>query len=298
MFDIKELIQYHVDMHVHSNPDCSPLHPQHASNEDVVKLCHDAGMHGFVLKTHMWPAVGLAKKLNEMYDDFTVYPSVSLNLTAGGPYPWVMDMAIKNGARFVWLPTWSSINDKKCAGGFTQLVINEKSNEYLQDIPDEQFYTVCDENGELKDNIKKIIEMAKEANIVLGTGHGTTEEALQVMRYANSIGYKKVVFTHPACNLDAYSMDQLKEFAQLGGVIELTTLCVQPEINTMTPQLWKETCEACGYDHCMLSSDQFFDWTPPIPVQYEKLMHDMYDLGCTMEQLKTMAQVPLNLIEK
>ena len=44
MFDLNELIKYHVDMHVHCNPDCSPLHPQPVTNEEVVRLsrCRDA----------------------------------------------------------------------------------------------------------------------------------------------------------------------------------------------------------------------------------------------------------------
>lgn len=297
MFNLEELIKYHVDMHVHCNADASPNHVMTKKNEDVVTKCRESGMHGLVLKTHGWPAVRLANKLNEMYDDFTVYPSVSLNQTAGGPYPWVMEMAIQMGARVVWLPTWSSLNDKYCPGGFTQLVINENSNKYFKDIPDEAFYTVTDEDGNVKDNIKKIVQMAKEAGIVLATGHGSTAEALAVARYAHEIGFQKLVFTHPTCGVSPVTHEQLKEFADLGGYIEFCTLGVQPLYTSMTVAEWKEICELCGYDHCFLASDHFFDWTPSIPEQYATMMNCMYTVGSTMEELSAMAKVPLKLLE-
>lgn len=297
MFNLDELMSVHVDLHVHCNPDAGPIHPQHYKDDEVITACRNAGMHGLALKSHMWPAIRLAKELDNMYSDFTVYPTVSLNITAGGPEPWTMEMAIQLGAKMVWLPTWSSLNDKNNPAGFTNLVLQEGTNKHLKDIPSDRYYVLTDENGELKPGIKEVVEMAKDANIVLATGHGSTDEALAVARFANEIGYKKLVFTHPYCGISSVTDEQVKEFAELGGYIEATTLEFQPLYTSLSIEHWKAVCELCGYDHCFLSSDHFFDWMPSIHEQYAQVMNCLYTIGSSMDDLRQMANVPLKLIE-
>lgn len=116
MKDIERLLHGAIDMHVHAYPDVSLNHPQHRTNDDVIAQCRAAGMGGLVLKTHGWPSVGLAHQLNSEHDDFTVYPSASLNTVAGGPHPWVVEMAIEMGCKMIWLPTWSAASDHEHTG--------------------------------------------------------------------------------------------------------------------------------------------------------------------------------------
>jgi len=299
MFDANEFMKHAIDMHCHCYPDAAGKdhHLMTKTNEDVIKTDRDGGMYGLVLKAHCWPPIRLAHKLNEMYNDFTVYPSVSLNQTSGGPYPWVVEMAHNLGARFIWLPTWSSLNDKNSPAGYYGLTCGEESNRYWKDIPDEAFYTEIDEDGDLKENIKEVVSLCKEYDLVLGTGHGTTKEALAVARFAHEIGFGKLCFTHPYCGLDAVTHDQLKEFADLGGYIELTTLEVQPLYTSMTIAEWIEICELCGYDHCYISSDHYFDWTPTVPEQFKSVIGCMHACGAKDEDIMTMMENPYSLLE-
>lgn len=87
MREIQDLLQVAIDMHVHSWPDVSLAHPQHRTNDDVIRQCREAGMQGIVLKTHGWPAASLAHQLNSEHEDFNVYASATLNTMAGGPHP-------------------------------------------------------------------------------------------------------------------------------------------------------------------------------------------------------------------
>lgn len=155
MKDIERLLHGAIDMHVHAYPDMSLNHPQHRTNDDVIAQCRAAGMGGLVLKTHGWPCVGLAHQFNREHDDFTVYPSASLNTMAGGPHPWVVEMAIEMGCKMFWLPTWSAVSDHEHTGFG---VIAEK---YIPrgktGMREQDFYCLLDEKGQLSEESKECI---------------------------------------------------------------------------------------------------------------------------------------------
>ena len=180
-------------MHVHSWPDVSLAHPQHRTNDDVIRQCREAGMQGIVLKTHGWPAASLAHQLNSEHEDFNVYASATLNTMAGGPHPWVVETAIGMGCRMIWLPTISAKSDHD-SHGFS--VSMEKYIPRIHNLKDEDYYWLLDENGNLKDEIKECVALCRDYDIVLGTGHISAEESMAVGRFASEIGYHKVCLTH------------------------------------------------------------------------------------------------------
>ncbi len=285
-----------IDMHCHIYPDVSIDHPQTFSNEELVDQCHDAGMLGLVLKTHGWPQPAVANMLNNRYEDFYVIPSATLNVGSGGPYPWTVDMARSMGCRYVWLPTWGAYNDYRIGNGGMMLE-NRNYIPKMKEMDESLFCRLTDENGELNDNIKECIELAKEFDLIMGTGHAGNEEALVALRYANKIGYKKMVFTHPCGGLDDFTYAQLKEAADLGAYIEVTCLSMLPRYQAITVQTLKEVIDTCGADHVYLSSDYFFDNTPPVPMQFEMIFGGLYSLGTKYEDLQKMVEIPRKLLD-
>lgn len=296
-FDLDRLMENMIDMHCHVQNDTCDDPLQTATTESLIQSCRSGGMHGIVLKSHGWPAVRLAKKLDGMVEDFRVYPSITLNVTAGGPYPWVVEMAYQLGAKYIWLPTWSSLNDKKSHVSFTQIMIDKDYNHFFKDIPEKDFYTELDEEGNLRQNIRDIIDLCKEHNLILGTGHGSTAEALAAAGYAKSVGFKKLVFTHPHVGISEVTDEQIREFADCGGYIELCMLETEPFSNCMTAENWVRICKMVGYDHCFLSSDHFWDWETTIPAQFRTFLTRMHEAGAAMEDLKTMMDVPQRLLD-
>lgn len=295
-YDLEQLMHHAIDMHCHVQFDTSDDSLQTQTTESLIETCHEDGMKGIVLKTHGWPAVRLAKKLNSVYRDFHVYPSVTLNVTAGGPYPWVVEMAYQLGAKFIWLPTWSSLNDRKSKVSFTQIMIDKNYNRFFKDIPEECFYAEINGEGNLKQNIKDIVNLCKEHNLVLGTGHGSTEEALAVAKYAQEVGFSKLVFTHPNVGVSDVTDVQIKEFTECGGYIELCMLETEPFADCMTPDHWLRICRNVGFDHCFLSSDHFWDWPMSIPAQFRHFLTNMHNVGASMDELMQMMNVPEKLM--
>ena len=72
-FDLDRLMENMIDMHCHVQNDTSNDPLQTVTTESLIQSCPAGIMHGIVLKSHGWPAVRLAKKLDGMVEDFRVY---------------------------------------------------------------------------------------------------------------------------------------------------------------------------------------------------------------------------------
>lgn len=296
MHDLDALLNGAIDIHYHSYPDISYKHPQRRSNKKVIEQCREAGMGGLVLKTHAWPQTGLAEELNSQYDDFTVYPSVSMNQTAGGPYPWVVEMAHQMNCRTMWLPTWSARHDMDNPLGFDNIA--KQYNPLMKQIPESGYFTMTDKNGELWDHIKETISLCKEYGIVLGTGHISTKESLAVAKFSHEIGFDKLCYTHPRANLDAFTMDDIRQMAEYGALIEIIVLFLHPIWPTTSIEEIIEMIRiAGGPEHAYLATDHFWDQTPSVPAMLDECLACMYSKGADYGFLKTLMGTPNRLLE-
>lgn len=295
MEKIADLLEGYIDMHVHAFPDISLAHPQHRDNETVIRECREAGMAGIVLKTHCWPAPGLARELNALYDDFSVYPSVTLNMTAGGVHPWVVEMAAAQGARVIWLPTWSAANDHESGQGFG--AIAETYVPLLHtELDDGAYYQLLNKDGMLKDEVKECIALCKEKDLVLCTGHISGEESAAVGEFAAAIHYSKVVLTHARSRCAFNTFEQIRNFTAMGHYVEFCALNVAPLHTSISIDEMKYVINAIGPDHVVLSTDFFFDWVPSIPQQLYTVLGCLQADGVPYEALKIMAATPRHIM--
>ena len=293
MTDIANLLRGAIDMHVHAYPDVSLRHPQHRTNEEVINECRQAGMGGLVLKTHGWPSIGLAHQLNGAHDDFTVYPSVSLNAVSGGPHPWVVEMAVEMGCRMIWLPTWSARSDRDHIG--FGVIAQKYMPRCRTGMRDEDFYYLLDETGDLSDEIKECILLCRDHDIILGTGHISAEESFAVGRFAEEIGFDKVCLTHPSSDCSFNRFEEIKAFAAMGHCIELCALNVAPLYTSTSIEEMARIIKAVGPDHCYISTDHFFDWTPSVPQQIYQVLGCLLNAGISYEELQAVMNTPKRL---
>jgi len=283
--DLHELVKNTVDMHVHCVPDASLKHRQTRSNKQMIEECRQAGMHGFVLKTHAWPNIGLAKELDSQYDDFRVYSSATLNTFSGGPYPWVAEIAAGLGVEVLWLPTWTSTNEHK-NGGFVDLIeVDDLRKKMETQGMSDPFVPIRDESGKLMDYIKGVVDVCKEHDIVLCTGHIDSDDSLAVANYAHEVGYKKLCITHPFHPACYSSKERMKEMAELGAHLELCASTVGPMYGCTTIEATVETIKFVGVEHFYSGTDHFWDWEPSLPESLYQYFGCLYDAGLTYEEL-------------
>jgi predicted metal-dependent TIM-barrel fold hydrolase len=132
-----------------------------------------------------------------------------LNKAVGGINPdaveW-MHRIYGGRGKLVWLPTFESDKHVKTLSK-----------------PDAVGLTVAP-NGQVSPEMEAILKIIARENLVLATGHVHPEEIIAVVRKARELGVKNIVVTHGLTNVPGLSMEQAKQVADMGAVIEICFL--------------------------------------------------------------------------
>ena len=246
-----------IDLHRHGYPEISLAARTGLDDLSDLRLCGEAGMAGAVLKSHLWPTVGRTHLLNEMLDDVEVFGSITLNHAVGGLRPDMVEAAALQGARVLWLPTWSSANDIE-RGGFTTTL-----RRYVPQArpADPEPIHLLDHRGTLRPEVIECLDVASQYGMLVFSGHVSPEEAVAVAESGRTDG--RFVFSHPDSNSVAAGPDAVHRVVEAGGYIEITALGTRPEIARVSPAELADVVRAHGAEHCVVSSDFFFEWAPP-----------------------------------
>src|SRR6185312_16415074 len=113
---LDEILKGSVDLHHHHFPEFSLDHPTRMDDEEELRLAAEAGMAGILFKSHFFPTVGAAYRINRRGLQAEAYSSVTLNPCCGGLSPLAVEIAARQGARAVFMPTWSAASDIRRGG--------------------------------------------------------------------------------------------------------------------------------------------------------------------------------------
>lgn len=254
---------------------------------EAFRLAAQAKMKGIVLKSHMWPTIGRVYQMKDKIEGIEVWSSITLNTSSGGFSPWVAESALKQGVKVIWLPTWSARNDIQ-RGGFSRLM--KPWLPTLNRITPEEGLSVFNQSGELDQNVKEILALAKDYDVAIFTGHISPEESLAVAREAKKMGFKKLLMSHPDSNAVGATMEHVKEMAGMGFFIETTFL-------GLLPAFWrislKEICQRIrdvGAKRWVLSTDTFFEWSAPPSEMMRMFIASTLSAGMTADEVDLMVR--------
>ena len=272
------------DMHVHSAPDISE---RAYTDFEMMEAGIRVGAKGIVLKSHHGTTMNRAFLVNEYNklkynseNDFVMYGSITLNYGIGGLNPIAIETALKMGAKVVWLPTTHAAN---------QLRKNNK----------EGGIECLDENGKIVEPLRKIFELIKEYDAVLGTGHLSPEEIFKVVHQAREMGLEKIVITHPEFWVVGMSHeDQVKIVKEYDVILE--RCFAQPMGGGVYKSNLKDNLEVIkkvGYKNVMVNTDGGQVENPNWEVAFEKYAQFLLDNGITKEELDYMTkEIPSKLL--
>lgn len=203
----KNLMKGVIDMHVHSNPD---LRVRAYDDFQLMEAGIRVGARAIVIKTHQGTTMDrayLCNRHNEIVhggdNDFTMYGSITMNKVVGGINPKAVDVALKLGAKVVWLPTASAKNHLAKLG---------------QD-PARGVDIVVD--GKVVPELETVFSLIRDHNAVLGTAHVSPEEAFVVVEAARKAGVKNIVVTHPEWWIVGMSLeDQIRIVRDYDVILE------------------------------------------------------------------------------
>lgn len=192
-----------LDLHVHCAPD---VKVRNVTDTSMAQRCLDAGMRGFLIKSHDWSTHDRAYIANIEVPGCEIFGSLCMNLSHGDRVnPFAVSQALKTWGkccRCVWLPTRESAYDMK------------RTNSGRPGIP------VVDEYGHVLPEVIRTMELCAEADIVLASGHSSNEETVALAKAANTIGLKKFVVTHATSDPWTITPDNLKTCFEFGAYVE------------------------------------------------------------------------------
>ena len=133
------------------------------------------GSAGFVLKSHYNSTAERAAVVREAVPGVDVLGAIVLNRAVGGINPVAVEIAAREGARKVWLPTVDSENERAhlaAAGPDTKLPVWSKLEFELREKGiGADPVAVFDSDGELLPETRDVLALAAEHGMVLSTGH-------------------------------------------------------------------------------------------------------------------------------
>ncbi len=186
------------------------------------------------------------------------------------------------------MPSWSAKSDIR-RNGVIHLVRGYLPS--LDQFTENDGIALMDERGELFPETAEILSLINQYDMVLFTGHISPLESLALAREAKRIGFQKLVFNHPDSRSIGAHFEQIVEMASLGAYVEICALGLMPLFQRVTPKEFKKTIETIGADHCILTSDSFFEWAPSGPEMLRMLIASLLEVGVKEEEIVEMIQV-------
>lgn len=234
------------DIHIHSNPS---LFKRSGTDTDMALHAADSGLAGILLKNHFESTVGRAFLADQQVAGTRVFGGLVLNHFTGGLNPVAVETAVRLGAKQIWMPT---IDAKAHAdafghgGGYGY----QESGTTLQ----RPGITVLDGDVLSKD-AATIMEIVRDAGVMLGTAHLCREEIFALAAHAQGIGFQSLVITHPYFNPPRLSVSDQAELARRGAVVELCGGNLYPIPGVAKLEDYLNSVRGVGADSLVLSSD-------------------------------------------
>jgi hypothetical protein len=275
---VLDLLEGAIDMHIHAAPD---VYPRILNDVELAIQAKEMGMRAIVIKNHFVITADRAQIASDVAD-FQVFGGIALNLHVGGLNRHAVDVALKLGAKIVWLPTLHS-----------QKFVQNKSHvaHLAGELGDDlQGIYILNDDDSLKEELYAIFKLIAQRDAILATGHVTMQEAKIAVREAAKTGVKKIIVTHPLASFVNYSVEDMKEILDLGAsylehVFNDTTRQVSRPIER---KALYEGIKSMGAKHCIMSTDSG-QWLNPVPAQQMGIyINDMLRFGLSENEVRTM----------
>lgn len=180
-----------IDLHVHTMPDVRPRR-----HDDVAqaKLARAVGAAAIVLKSHQFPTVDRAYHTQALVPEIGVFGGLVLNSAVGGINPAAVQVACRQGARLIWMPTLDARNHRRCEG----------SNDGIDVVV----------GGRLVPAVREVLRIIADHDVALATGHLSPAETRVVVEAAITAGVRRIIVNHPEHRIVAMSIDDQRALAR------------------------------------------------------------------------------------
>ena len=284
----REIVRGGYDTHVHVAPD---VMTRRIDDTDLARRCAEVGLAGFVLKSHYVPTAERAAVVRKNVPGVDALGAITLNASVGGLNPVAVEIAGRQDARVVWLPTVDSANQRRSRAadppGAKPPMWAALQDELRAQGMEPPAVEVVDEAGRLLPQTDAILRLVAAHGMTLATGHLDAREIVTVVEAALERGVREVLVTHPEFTSQRLPVDVQRHLAGRGALLErcFTT----PHTGKVSWQQLLDNIRAVGAAHSMLSSDLGQPFNPPVEDGLALLADRLLAEGFDEDEIRTMA---------
>jgi hypothetical protein len=283
----RALLRGAYDTHIHVAPD---VVPRIVDDVTLAKRFAAVGMDGFILKSHYTSTAERASVVRAAVPGFQALGAIVLNRAVGGMNPLAVEVAAREGARTVWLPTVDSVNESHerdaPAGAKVpvwvklQLELREQGIE-IPPVP------VVDDSGAVLPETRAVFERIAHHGLLLATGHLARDEIFAVLDAAIETGVTQIVITHPEFPAQNLSVEDQQALASRGALLErcMTT----PHTGKIAWEEWIAHIRAAGPENSVLSTDLGQVFNPPVEDGMGIMVDRLLAAGFNEQEVQVMA---------
>jgi hypothetical protein len=268
-----DLIQGAIDMHCHHGPD--PHRKRSVDAEEAAREADVIGMRALVLKSHAYPTGPIAILMQKQVERLRVFGGICCDFEVGGLNPAAVDVALRTGATVVWMPTFSSIPDRR-----------------KLKLPGPGI-ALLDERAKPVSPLHEILRLAKAHDAVVATGHVDLPELFALADACRELGVPLVMTHALETHVGAdHTLAHAVEMADRGALIEFTYLTCMPGgfAASHDPMTFARAMAAVGPARAIMSTDFGQDRSPHPAVGLKLFIGEMLACGISADAIDLMVR--------
>jgi hypothetical protein len=220
------LVEGAYDLHVHVAPD---VPERRIDDATLARRFAELGLAGFALKSHYTSTAERAQVVSALVPEVEVVGALAMNQGVGGMNALAVEIAAREGARIVWMPTVDSPAE---TAGRTEPKAGDKVPQWarlqheLRDLGlGIEPVHVTGSDGRLLPETRDVLRVIARHGLILATGHLAREDTFAVVDGALEEGVSDIVVTHPEFTCQDFSIEDQVALADRGCLLErcLTT---------------------------------------------------------------------------
>lgn len=279
-----ELLRGAVDLHIHAAPD---IVPRLMNDLELARSAAGAGMAAIVLKSHHMLTADRAQIAQRLFPEVRVFGGLALNVpSSGGLNPEAVKVALRMGARIVWLPTLSAANHIER----TRQRVTGNLGVMSQGFANKPAL-VLDEDGGVKPELQEILSLIAESDAILATGHQAMAEIKAVVDAALAAGVRKILVNHPELWLIDMGVNDQRELAARGVMFERCIRSVTSKgTEPSSPEFIADQIKAVGVESSVMATDYGQLDSPPPADGLLWYIERMLECGIRSEDVEMMVR--------
>lgn len=271
---IDDLWKDSIDMHIHPGPDPNAERP--IDSAQVALLAEKAGMKAVVLKSFSYNTASDAAIIQKnLTPDLHVFGSVVIGYTTTGGLQYAartIESCAKIGCKVVWFPAMDA--------EWCQAYLGRPGTGI----------SILKEDGTLKNEVYEILNVVKQYDMVVCSGHMSYEESTKMFDAAIALGIDKMVATHPLAELSRFTLEQIQELASKGVYIEHVYGTTMPRLGNLDPSDYVDCVKLVGAERTIMGTDLAQVWDTDPATGMRLFIAQMIQFGCSPEEVELMCK--------